>query len=542
MSGVFHKIICSIAVLSLLFVLTAEAALAADAPQAGTELAGPQAPSAAMRIASIDVAGNKAVEDGAVLERVRSHVGDALDRKKISRDVRSLYATGFFKDIRVLGVVRADGRHLTVEVVENPIIASIAYEGLNEVKEKDLKLKRKLKPGRILNEHELRKDISTIRKGYLKKGYYQVDIEPVYKTLKDGRIDLTLKVSEGEITRIKRIHFIGNNSFSYDELAAVAISRTSGVGAWFSDKDVFDRKRLDGDKQMVLQHYMNHGFLDAKLESSILSLSPDKEWFYVTFSIHEGPQYKISSIKLAGDIVPDRATLTSLVQLQEGDLYSLQKLRDSLNDITTRVGDEGYAFASVTPLFQRHPEEKLVDINLDIEKGREVYVERIEISGNTKTEDSVVRREMRQMEGSRFSSSKLETSKKRIGRLGFFDDVRVSMPRGSAPDKVKMKVGLGEKSTGSWTFGVGFSQLEKVFIRSTISQQNFLGKGYATSLSGDVGSKTQNVNASITDPYFLDKNLSASLRIYKKQTQLQDITSFKEDSYGAGFGFGIPLT
>jgi len=504
----------------------------------------PASPASALApeiVASIEVSGNKAVESDAILERMLTKVGDKLDRKRISRDVRKLYATGFFKDVQVLGVVKADGRHLTINVVENPVIASLEYDGMNELKEKDVKRRMKLKAGHIFNDPELHADITSLRKAYLKKGYYQVDIQPVQKALPDGRIDLTLKITEGEVTRIKRIHFIGNETFEDAELSEAIASRTTDLVAWFKDTDVFDRKRLDVDTQMLIEHYMNKGFLDARVESTLLALSPDKHWFYVTFSIHEGPQYEVSSIKLSGNLVPDRETLMDLVQINEGDLYSLENLRNSVNDITTRVGDEGYAFATVTPLFQRYPEQKRVDIILDIEKGREVYVERIEISGNLKTVDMVVRREMRQLEGARFSSSDLETSKKRIGRLGFFDDVRVSMPRGSAADKVDLKLGLNEKSTGSWTFGVGYSQLEKVFFRSSITQNNFLGKGYATSLSGEIGAKTQNFDASITDPYFLGEDLSTSLNLFKRQTRLQTITSFKEDSFGGGIGFGVPL-
>ncbi|MDX8392711.1 MAG: outer membrane protein assembly factor BamA, partial [Mariprofundaceae bacterium] len=493
-------------------------------------------------IASIDVVGNKAVEAGVILERIRIRVGDKLDRKRISQDVRSLFATGFFKDVRVLGVVKADGRHLTVEVDENPVIASMNFDGLNAVAEKDMVRRLKLKSGHILNSPELKKDIITIRKGYLKKGYYQVDVQPIRKIRKDGRVDLTMKIIEGEITRIKRIRFIGNHTFSSVELADVIASGTGGIATWFRDKDIFDRKRLDADKQMILQHYLNTGYLDAKVESTLLSLSPDKRWFYVTFSIREGPQYQIASLNLQGDLIPDRETLTDLLEVKSGDIYSLKKMSASIDAITVRVGDEGYAFATVTPLFQRHPESKKVDIIFDVEKGHEVYVERIEISGNMKTEDQVIRREIRQMEASRFSSSKLELSKKRMQKLGYFSDVRVSMPRGSSPDKVNLKVGVEEKSTGSWTLGVGFSQLEKVFIRSSINQANFLGKGLSTNLSGDIGAKTQNINASISDPYFMGENMSASLSVFKRQSRFQSVTSYKENSFGGGVGLGIPIT
>lgn len=519
--------------MALVFLLSAVSVSAEEAAPVGP---------APQTIVEISISGNKAVEDGAILERMHTRVGQKLDRKRLSRDVRRLYATGFFKDIRVTGVVRADGRHLTVEVVENPVIASLEFEGLNEVPEKDLRRRLKLKAGHILNAPEINRAITTIRKGYLKKGFYQIDVQPVKKMRKDGRVDLTLKIHEGEITRIKRIRFIGNHAFSDRQLAKVMASSDEGFTAWFRDRDVFDRQRLGADSELILQHYMNNGYLDAQVESTLLALSPDKRWFYITHTISEGAQYQVSSIKLQGDLVPDRKSLEGLLELHAGDTYSLEKLRNSVNALTTRVGDEGYAFATVTPLFERHPDEKRVDITLDIEKGREVYVERIEITGNTKTEDQVLRREMRQMEGARFSSSKLETSKDRLKRLGFFEDVRVTMPRGSSPDKVVLKTDVDEKSTGSWRFGVGFSQLQKVFVRSSISQNNFLGRGYATSLSGEVGAKTQNIDASITDPYFMGENISATLRGSRHQTRLQSLTSFNQDNYSLGVSFGIPIT
>jgi len=494
------------------------------------------------RIVSIKVAGNRFIEAAAIMEKIRVKVGQKVNRRRISRDVRRLFATGFFADIKVLGVVRADGRHLTYQVKENPMIASMTIEGLRAVKEKDLKLRLKLKPGRIFNQPGLDKDIRTIRRGYLKKGYYQVEVDAVQKPRRDGRVDVTLQVHEGDVTRIKRIRFIGNEAFADRDLMQKIASRSSSLIAWFKDRDVFNRDRLKADRQLILQHYLNHGYLDVQVESTIVSLSADKHWFYITFSIHEGAQYEVNAIGLQGDLVPDRDTLMGLVQLQQGELYSLDKLRKSIQDMTIRVGDEGYAFATITPLLHRNIDANTVDVTFDIEKGREVYVERIEISGNTKTEDAVIRREIKQIEGERFSSSKMDKSKKSLKKLDLFDDVRVSMPKGSSSDKVRMKVNVDEKSTGSFTIGAGFSQLQKVFVRSSLNERNFLGRGYITRLSGEVGAKTQNFDGSITDPFFLDRDLSASLNVFKRQSRLQDRTSFKEDSFGGGFGLGVPIT
>lgn len=494
------------------------------------------------KIVSINVAGNHFIETAAIMDKIRTKVGQKVDKRRISRDVRRLFATGFFADIRVLGVVKEDGRHLTYHVKENPMIASLTLDGIHAIKEKDLKLKLKLKPGRIFNKPDLDRDIRTIRRGYLKKGYYQIEVDALRKPRDDGRVDIILQMHEGNVTRIKRIRFIGNESFPDDDLAKVLASRQSSLMAWFKDSDVFSRDRLKADRQLIVQHYLNQGYLDAKVESTLVSLSSDKRSFYITFSIHEGAQYEVSSIELQGDIVPDRDTLMGLVQLGVGDLYSLDKMRNSINDITTRVGDEGYAFATVTPLFQRDIDAHTVALTFDIEKGKEVYVERIEISGNNKTEDPVIRRELRQQEGARFSSTKLEDSKERLNKLSLFEDVRVSMPKGSAPDKVRMKVEVDEKSTGSFTIGAGFSQLEKVFVRSSVNERNFLGKGYNARLSGEIGARTQNIDASLTDPFFLGKHLSASVNVFKRQSRLQTFTFYKENSFGGGFGFGIPIT
>ncbi|MDQ6960515.1 MAG: POTRA domain-containing protein, partial [Mariprofundaceae bacterium] len=268
------------------FLYSASPSLADDAVPAGKS----------GRIASVDVAGNRFIETASIMDKVRTKAGQKLDKRRISRDVRRLFATGFFSDIRVTGVVKDDGRHLTYHVKENPMIASLTLDGLHAVKEKDLKMKMKLKPGRIFNKHDLERDIRTLRRGYLKKGFYQLKVDVIRKQRDDGRVDVTLNVHEGDVTRIKRIRFIGNESVSDNDLASAIASRQSDLMAWFKDRDVFNRDRLKADRQLILQHYLNQGYLDAKVESTLVSLSSDKRSFYITFSIHEGAQYEVSSI------------------------------------------------------------------------------------------------------------------------------------------------------------------------------------------------------------------------------------------------------
>ncbi|MFQ5355431.1 MAG: outer membrane protein assembly factor BamA, partial [Mariprofundaceae bacterium] len=429
------------------------------------------------------------------------------------------------------------------DVRENPLVGEISILGNDEIPDKKLKPKLKLKSGQIYSKARVAADIKIIQREYLKEGYYQVEVELSPKTLKDGRVDVTFDVHEGEVTRIKRIRFVGNQTFSDSKLRGVIASReANNLPAWFSDADIVDKKRMGADGQLLDQFYRNHGFLDVNIESMLFTLSPDKEWFYITFNLHEGIQYRVGKLVLQGDMVPSREVLMDSITLESGEIYSQGELQKSLEAMNEQVGDEGYAFASVTPLFQRHLEEKTVDLTFDIEKGSKVYIKRIEIGGNQKTEDRIIRREIRLAEGELFSASKLSLSKRRLNKLDYFEDIRVSLPKGSEPDKVIMKVDIEEKQTGSFSLGGGYSQLEKLFFSAKVDERNFLGKGWQANLSGEIGSKTKNYSLSVTEPYFLEKDLSVSVNAFKQQTRLEDFVLYKQDNIGGGINFGIPLT
>jgi len=493
-------------------------------------------------ILSIDVKGNHNVENEAVLAKMGSRVGQPLDRRQLSRDVRKLYKSGFFSDIRFVGTRTSRGIHLVCHVKEYPLIAKLRMEGNEEFATKDLQKKMKLKPGRIYSPRYIDADRNKLRKGYLKKGYYQVGIDFIPTERKDGRIDLLIRVHEGKITRINRILLIGNNAFSDATLRKVIASKQSDLMAWFSDRDVFDTKRFGADGQMLQQYYLDHGYLDMKLDSEQITMEADKQSFSLTFSIHEGAQYSVEKVALQGDLVPDEQTLKKLITLEAGRTYSLNDMRQTIQAITARVGDEGYAFASVTPLLNRNIDDHTVAVTFDIEKGQEVYVERVEISGNDKTDDMVLRRLLKQSEGARYSGTQVKHSKETLKRMSFIGDVRVSFPKGSADDKVRMKVDVTEKKSGSISGGVGFSQREKVILTAKISEKNVLGKGYQASVNGQLGKVTQNITASLTDPYFLGSNISATVNAFKTKTDPLALATYKTDSFGGGLSFGIPIT
>jgi len=493
-------------------------------------------------VSEIAIAGNRFVDSAAIRAKIHSKVNQALDRRQVSRDVRALFSSGLYRDLSVEGLRSGDRVKLIYHLVENPVIGKLIFEGNDDVEDKVLKRITTLKAGHVFGPQQLKVERANLRRQYLKKGHYQVAVSFHQKKSEDGSVDLTVHIDEGPITRIRRIRFTGNDAFDRVKLTKELASRESTLMGWFSDRDVFSQKRAGADGQMLQQFYQNHGYLDSKVESTILALSEDKQSFYLTFNLHEGVQYTVSSIDLQGDLVPSKAALIKDMALHAGAIYSLKKLRKTIDTITEKVGDEGFAFATVTPLFKRDTPNKMVAITLDIEKGKKVYVERIEISGNNATDDKVARREMRQAEGARFTASRVKRSKQRLKRLSLFKDVKVSMPRGSAPDKVKMKVKLTEDKTGKFTFGVGFSQLEKAFVTTSLQQKNFMGKGIDTKLDATIGGRTQNFNASVTDPYFLDKEISATFNTFKTQTRLGTITLFQQDDLGAGVNFGIPLT
>lgn len=489
-------------------------------------------------ILSINVEGNRYIDSAEILATIDTKVGDNLNRRVMSRDIQRLYREGVYKDLQFMGVRTEKGIQLTLHVKEEPFISHYEIEGNDAVSSKDLKHKLKLKSGMIFTPTLMRKDINTLRRGYLKKGFYQVGVQPEKTMLADGTMKLVVHVIEGEKTHIRQIRFMGNHDFTDHELVGEISARSTNLLAWVMNKDIINQKKFATDGQRLSQFYQNHGYLDMKVESSQLLLTPDKKSFYLSFSVYEGFVYTVNKLNVTGDLVPSKEKMMAAIHLQLGEHYALRDLRTSIQDMTVLVGDEGYAFANVTPLFKRNLEDHTVAITFDVEKGRKVYIEHIEIEGNEKTDDIVVRREMRLDESEKFSATGMRLSKEKLGRLQLFKDVRISMPKGSAPDRVNANVNVTENKTGSFTVGFGYSQIEKMLFRIKTSQKNLLGKGYGLNLTADLGARTQNYNLSLIDPYFLDQDIQASVNVNKTQTKLTQVTTaiYTQNNVGGGFG------
>ncbi len=493
-------------------------------------------------IVDISIEGNRYIETDAVLNKIRIQIGDTLNRRQISREVRHLFATGFFSDIHVEGERVGGGINLIFVVEENPVIASVKLEGYDKLSKKKIRPLLKLKTGRVISPRIEQEDIDSIRKSYLRKGFYQakVNIETLLRD--DGRVDVTIVITEGAITHVKEIQFVGNDRFSSGELTSFLATSASSLGSWFTDKDVFNRDRFSADAQLIQQHYLEHGYLDIKVESTRLMLTPNMDDFYLGMSLSEGEAYTVTSIVLQGDLVPSKEKLEESVQLEVGELYALSKMQKTLSKLNETVGDEGFAFANVTPTFHRNIEDHTVEIVFDIEKGREVYVERIQFSGNDKTKDHVIRREFRQHEGERYKASAVRRSQERLRRLSYMKNVSIAKSNAPSSQNIDLDVDVEEGKSGKFSAGISYSQVYGVGFRGSVSEENLFGGGYRVSLTGDVGGRVNNYSIKLTDPYLFKDGISGSISLFQNQTDPQSFALYTQNSKGGSVGLGFELS
>ncbi len=494
------------------------------------------------RVAEISVEGNRYIETAAVLKKIRIHVGDRFNRRVLSREVRHLFAAGFFSDIHVEGEPVDGGINLIFVVAENPLIASVKIEGNDKLTEKKIRPLLKMKAGRVIGPRIEQEDINSIRRSYLKKGFYQAKVNIQTKQRDDGRVDVTVKITEGVITHVKEIQFVGNDSFSSNKLISLLATSASSLGSWFTDKDVFNRDRFAADAQLVQQYYLEHGYLDIKVESTRLMLTPNMDDFYLGMSLSEGKVYTVTGIVLQGDLVPSKEKLEQKVELKVGELYALSKMQKTLVQLTETVGDEGFAFANVTPSFHRNIEDHTVEIIFDIEKGREVYVDRIQFSGHDKTQDHVIRREFRQHEGERYKASAVRRSQERLRRLSYMKNVSVAKQATADPKKINLDVDVEEGKSGKFSAGISYSQVYGVGFRGSVSEENLFGGGYRTSFTGDVGGSVNNYSINITDPYLFKDGVSGSISLFQNQTDPKSFALYTQNSKGGSLGMGFELS
>lgn len=495
-------------------------------------------------VRDIRVEGVQRTEPGTVFGYLPLRVGETLTEEKAAAAVRALYATGFFTDVRL----EAEGDVLVVAVEERPAIGVIELSGTKEF-DRDTVLRGMRDVGvaesRIYDRAALERAEQELKRQYLARGLYGVQVTSTVTPLERNRVAIAIAVDEGQVARIADVRIVGNEAFSDRVLRNELKLSTPTWFSWYTKNDQYSRERLAGDLEALRSFYLNRGYLEFNIDSTQVSITPDRREIVVTINITEGQQFRVSGFTFGGELLGREEELGKLVQLKAGDVFSGERLSATTKAITDRLGELGYAFANVNAVPQIDRDKRTADFTLLVDPGRRVYVRRINISGNTRTRDEVVRREFRQFEGAWYDAERIRLSRQRVNRLGYFKSAEIAtQPVPDAPDQVDVNMAVEERPTGAFLIGAGVSSTEKLILTGSISQQNFLGTGKSLDLSVNTSRVFRTITLSQTDPYFTRDGISRSFDLY---TRLFDASRLALGDYrirttGAGVRFGIPYT
>ena len=476
------------------------------------------------------------------VETVRSYLlvreGDTFDAVRIDRSLKSLFSTGLFADVSLY----QDGSTLVVNVVENPVINRIAFEGNFRIKEADLLSEISLKPRVIYTRTKVQNDVDRIQSLYQKSGRFAVAVEPKIIQLPQNRVDLVYEVSEGALTIVQNIRFVGNAAFDDGELRQIVRTRESRWYRFLSSDDTYDPDRITFDRELLRRYYLKNGYADFQVLSAQAELTPDRSKFFITFTVEEGKRYKFGDVTLKSTMRDlNIEDLQAAFNIPKGEWYDSTLVDGAVETVTAAAGNLGYAFTNVRPNVDRDREAEIINIALEVEEGPRVFIERINVTGNVRTLDEVIRREFRVVEGDAFNTAKIRKSISRIKDLNFFTKVEVEQTEGSAPDQAVVTVNVQEKSTGSMSVGAGFSSASGGLIEFSIKENNLMGKGQKLSLSARIAQKQSTIDLSFTEPFFMSRDVSAGFDLYHTQSNQQTTSSFdsKQTGFNLRTGYGL---
>ncbi len=494
-------------------------------------------------VKDIRVEGIQRTEAGTVFSYLPVKVGETMNDDLASQAIKSLYNTGFFKDVRI----EAEGDVLIVTVQERSAIAQIDFSGNKSFPTDKMKEGLKqigLSEGQIFDKSQLDRAEQEVKRQYLSQGKYGATVKAVVSPLERNRVAIRFDIEEGAVSKIRDINIVGNQAFTMDDLRAQFLLTTPNWMSWWNKDDQYSKQKLNADLETLRSFYMNQGYLEFNIDSTQVSITPDKKDIYITVNITEGEKYSISEVKLAGETLVPEDELRQLMQVQAGDTFSREKVTQTSKAISDRLSNDGYAFSNVNAVPELNKEQHTAAFTFFVDPGKRVYVRRINIVGNTRTRDEVVRREVRQLESAWYASNKINRSKERITRTDFFSDVNVETPAvPGTTDQVDLNISVTEKSTGSVQFGAGLSSSEGVVFGITVNQNNFLGTGNRVSAQINTGKVNTTYSLSYTDPYFTPDGISRGIDIYRRDvnTSSLSVATYNSSSYGAGVRFGIPL-
>jgi len=478
------------------------------------------------KIVEVVVKGNRRIENSAVLNVVKMKAGDTLESDKTDSDIRAIYKMGHFQDVQAALEESEKGTVLAYVVVEKPIVRNILFEGNKELTTAKLKEALEFKQNSIFSAKDLAKSVAKIKKLYTDEGYYLAEIEPIVVKfeVKGSPADLgvTFRITEGEKILIRTISFDGNRTFTNRKLRGVMETKEKWFLSWLTNAGTYKEEVLKNDSLLVADFYMNNGFINVKVGEPDVKLTDAKDALVVSIGITEGDQYRIGELGFKGELLEPAEVLRSKLKSETGELFSRATLRTDIFTLTDVYADKGYAFANVNPLTKTDPEKKLVDLSFDMEKGDLVYFERVNIAGNPKTRDKVIRRELRVSEGALYSATGMKRSKQQLMNTGFFEEATIATAKGSAANKLNVDVNVKEKPTGTFSIGGGYSSLDGIIGQGSVQQANFLGRGLKANLSGSLGGKSQTYSLGITDPYFMDTKWTLGGDLYRSERDYDD--------------------
>ncbi len=490
-------------------------------------------------IRSIKVEGNQRIEDRTVLSYLLVEPGDVFDPDRIDLSLKTLFATGLFADASF----DKSGSDLIVRLVENPIINRVLFEGNKAIDDDKMREEVQASPRGIFTAARVQADVQRILDLYRKSGRFSATVEPQYKPLDQNRVDLVFVVVEGPVTGVRAINFIGNEIFSDRRLRSEVVTKQSRWWRFFSSNDNYDPSRLEFDRELLRQYYQNKGYYDFRVISAVADLTPDREDFYVTYTIDEGEQYSFGEVKVETALDKlDGTALRRVVSFKDGDLFRGDLIESTIDTLTFAAGIAGYAFVDVTPQLDADPVTQKVNVIFALDEGPRVYIERINIVGNTSTLDQVIRRELRVSEGDAFNRVLLDRSRNRARALGFFKDVTITETPGSKPDRTIVEIAVEEQATGELSAAAGFSSVDSFLIDLSISQRNLRGRGQSIIARISASDRQQLIDFRFREPRFLGRNLSAGFDLFSSRSNFLDVSDFESETIGGGISLGFPIT
>ena len=497
-------------------------------------------------VRQIAVAGAQRLEPNTILSYIHLRPGDPWNQAAGDQVLKELYATELFSNVSIA----FDSGTATITVAENPVINRILLEGNKRIKEDKILPEIKLAPRQIFTRSKVRADVARIVELYKRQGRFAATVEPKMVQLAQNRVDVVFEITEGPKSKVRQINIIGNEAFSDGELRGEMVTKQARLTSFFKSTTSYDPDRLAFDQQKLRQFYLTQGYADFRVVSAVAELTPDKKDFIITYVVEEGKRYKFGDVKVESQLRDfDSKLLTKNLSMTTGDWYDAKKVEDTVEQFTDLAGTFGYAFAQVDPQFSRNPDDLTMDVTYVLKDAPRVYVERIDVNGNTLTQDKVVRREFRLAEGDAFNTLSVKRSTARIKSLGYFqENFEVEQKDGSTPDRIVLEANVEEKATGELQLSAGFSSIENFILQGAIRQKNFRGRGQTIGLSLNYSSYSKAAQVSFTEPYLFDKAISAGVDIYRRdysnfgyQSNSRN-TTFKQTTTGGSVRVGVPLT